>query len=68
MGGDKGIKKIFIAKPDVKQLNAIKAELEAFNSAILNNTTPPVTINDGYSALEVAHQIMEKIQTSSEIL
>jgi predicted dehydrogenase len=68
LGEGKGVKKIFIAKPDVKQLNAIKAELEAFHSAITNNTTPPVTINDGYSALEVAHQIMERIQLNREIL
>jgi predicted dehydrogenase len=65
LGGTKGIRKIFLAKPDVKPLNAIKAELESFLSAIVNNTTPPVTINDGYSALQVAHQIMDKINQAT---
>lgn len=68
LGSGKGVKKIFISKPEVRQLNAIKTELEAFHSAIVNNTTPPVTINDGYSALEVAHQIMDKIQANLEVL
>ncbi|MBN1198246.1 MAG: Gfo/Idh/MocA family oxidoreductase [Bacteroidales bacterium] len=65
LGKEKGVKNIFLGKPEVKPLNAIKAELESFQSAIVNNTTPPVTINDGYSALEVAHRIMEKINQST---
>jgi hypothetical protein len=36
-------------------------ELEAFKDAIINNTETPVTIIDGFSALDVAHQILEKI-------
>jgi hypothetical protein len=36
-------------------------ELEAFRDAIVNNTETPVTINDGFSAMEVAHQILDKI-------
>ncbi len=65
LGPGKGIKQIFFNKPEVKPLNAIKAELDSFHSAIVNNTIPPVTINDGYSALEVAHQIIEKINQSA---
>lgn len=65
LGPEKGIRQIFFNKPEVKPLNAIKAELESFHSAIVNNTVPPVTINDGYSALEVAHQIIEKIHQSA---
>ncbi|MFH1297397.1 MAG: Gfo/Idh/MocA family oxidoreductase [Bacteroidota bacterium] len=65
LGPEKGIKQIFFNKPEVKPLNAIKAELESFHSAIVNNTIPPVTINDGYSALEVAYQIIEKINQSA---
>jgi len=45
----------------VKQINAIKEELASFYEAIVNDTTPPVTINDGYNALEVAHKIIEKL-------
>ena len=56
-----GTKKIGISNPTVEPVNAIKMELEAFKNAILNNTETPVTIIDGFSALDVAHQILEKI-------
>ncbi len=65
LGPEKGVKQIFFNKPEVKSLNAIKAELESFHSAIVNNTIPPVTISDGYSALDVAYQIIEKINQSA---
>ncbi|MEI6174827.1 MAG: Gfo/Idh/MocA family oxidoreductase [Bacteroidota bacterium] len=69
LGPGKGTKQINFEKPEIKPLNAIKAELESFHSAIINNTVPPVTINDGYSALELAHKIIEKInQTASNII
>jgi predicted dehydrogenase len=61
LGPGKGTKQINFEKPEVKPLNAIKAELESFYSAIINNTIPMVTINDGYSALEVAYRIIDKI-------
>ena len=56
-----GTKKIGISNPVVEPVNAIKMELEAFKNAIINNTETPVTIIDGFSALDVAHQILEKI-------
>jgi len=56
-----GTKKIGISNPTVEPVNAIKMELEAFKDAIINNTETPVTIIDGFSALDVAHQILEKI-------
>jgi predicted dehydrogenase len=56
-----GTKKIGILNPVVEPVNAIKMELEAFKNAIINNTETPVTIIDGFSALDVAHQILEKI-------
>jgi hypothetical protein len=69
LGPGRGRKQINFDRPEIKPLNAIKAELESFYSAIINNTVPPVTINDGYSALEVAYKIIEKInQTASNIL
>ena len=36
-------------------------ELEAFRDAIRQNGVPPVTVQDGFAAMEVAHQILEKI-------
>ena len=62
MGPGKGFKQILLDKPEIKSSNAIKTELESFYSAIINNTVPSVTINDGYSALEVAYKVIERIQ------
>ncbi len=56
-----GKKTIAIANPVIEDGNAIKMELEAFKNAIINNTETPVTVQDGFSAMEVAHQILEKI-------
>ena len=56
-----GKKTIAIANPDVKDVNAIKVELEEFRNAIINNTDTPVSVLDGFRAMEVAHQILEKI-------
>jgi len=64
LGEGKAKKQIFMEKPEVTPLNAIKTELESFYHAIVNNTTPPVTIADGYEALDLAHQIIKKIDES----
>jgi predicted dehydrogenase len=56
-----GKKTIAIANPVIEDVNAIKMELEAFKNAILQNTETPVTVMDGFSAMEVAHLILEKI-------
>ncbi len=56
-----GKKTIAIANPAVLDGNAIKMELLAFCDAIRNNTETAVTILDGFSAMEVAHKILEKI-------
>jgi predicted dehydrogenase len=56
-----GSKTIAIAHPPVPEVNAIRKELEEFVSAINSNTQPVVNEIDGYRALEVAHQILQKI-------
>lgn len=56
-----GKKTIAIANPEIPEVNAIKLELETFRDAIINNTSTPVTIVDGFRAMDVAHQILEKI-------
>jgi len=61
LGENKGSKQIFFEKPEIKQINSIKTELESFYDAIVNNSTPFVTINDGYHALDVAYKIIDKI-------
>ena len=57
----KGKKTVAIANPFVKDVNAMKAELIAFRDAVKNNTETPVTVLDGYRAMDVAHQILGKI-------
>lgn len=61
LGEGKAPKQIIFDKPEVEESNAIKEELESFHDAIVNDTVPPVTINDGYHALDVAHKIIEKL-------
>ena len=60
-----GKKTIAIANPHIQEVNAIKMELEEFRDAILNNTDTPVTVVDGFRAMDVAHQILEKIGSLS---
>ncbi len=56
-----GKKTIAVANPHVQEVNAIKMELEEFKNAILTNTETAVPVLDGFRAMEVAHQILEKI-------
>jgi predicted dehydrogenase len=60
-----GKKTIAIANPHVPEVNAIKMELEEFRNAITNNTDTPVSVVDGFRAMDVAHQILEKISKAS---
>lgn len=56
-----GKKTIAMANPMVPEVNAIKMELEEFKNAILNNTKTVVSEMDGLMAMDVAHQILERI-------
>lgn len=56
-----GTKKIAIAHPPVESLNSIKLELDSFARAVLNKSETPVTVFDGFRAMDIAHQILEKI-------
>jgi predicted dehydrogenase len=56
-----GKKTIAIANPIVEDGNAIKMELQAFANAIVHNSETAVTVLDGFRAMDVAHQILEKI-------
>lgn len=56
-----GTRTIAVENPEPININAIKAELSAFRNAIVNNTPTIVSEHDGFMALEVAHQILDKI-------
>lgn len=60
-----GIKTIAVSNPAVKDVNAIKMELQQFKDSIINNTPAPVTEVDGLRAMDVAHQILHKIQRNT---
>lgn len=65
--GKKGIKQIYFEKPEVEESNAIKMELLEFSESIINNTTPAVTIHDGYKALDAAYIILDKMKMSGSL-
>jgi predicted dehydrogenase len=53
---------IVYEKPDVRDLNPLKFELEIFRDAIVNDTTPLVSGEDGLNALRVAEMILKAIE------
>ena len=59
-----GKKTIAIANPPVPEVNAIKEELSEFKNAVINNSKTVVSELDGLMAMDVAHQILEKINNN----
>jgi predicted dehydrogenase len=57
-----GKKWLHLQMPEAAPVNAIQMELETFAESILNNTTPPVPLHDGFQALELAHRILKEIE------
>ncbi|HRE50890.1 MAG TPA: Gfo/Idh/MocA family oxidoreductase [Flavitalea sp.] len=64
-GGE--IKTIAVSSPESPAVNAIKLELEKFRDAVVNNMPTVVSEIDGYRAMDVAHQILQKIKTANSI-
>lgn len=56
-----GKKTIAIASPAIKEHNAIREELLSFSEAIKRDLPVTVSEIDGFRAMEVAHQILDKI-------
>jgi len=67
LGPGKQPKQILFDKPEITPINAILTELESFADAIINNTVPSVTINDGYAALDLAYRIISKMNNSANL-
>jgi predicted dehydrogenase len=63
--GSKGSKQIYFENPTILPGNAIKMELETFADSIISNSTPLVSIDDGYKALDVAYKIIEKMKVTA---
>ncbi len=68
LGENKKKRQIIFNKPEVKEINAIVEELKSFKDSVINNVTPPVSIQDGYMALDVAQKVLEKIYANSNII
>jgi len=54
-------KQIYFEQPEVENINAIKEELKSLAISINKNTTTSVTLEAGSNALDIATQIMEKM-------
>lgn len=62
-----GIRTIAVASPEITENNAILAELESFVHAIRHNKNTEVSELDGFRAMEVAHQILTKINRNQTV-
>ncbi len=67
LGQGKPSKKILFDKPTIEGTNAIKEELSAFYTSIVEDTEPLVSLEDGYKALKVAQLILDKIEENSMV-
>lgn len=62
--GDGTEKQITFERPEIHPVNAIKTELESFYDAIVHNTMPAVTIEDGINVLKLAYRILDAVDES----
>lgn len=63
--GAKGIREIGFEKPVIPATNAIRDELSAFAEAIRSGKPTQVPLEDGYRALELAHRVLDAMETRS---
>jgi len=62
LGEDRGMKEITFDKPTIETNNAIQDELRHFATSIQTLSPPLVSLEDGTKALDVALQVLEKMQ------
>jgi predicted dehydrogenase len=60
-----GVRTIAVENPEITNTNAIKSELTAFRDSILLDTPTQVSELDGYMAMDVAHQILQRIKQAA---
>lgn len=61
-------RKINFEFPEIKETNAIQEELISFRKCIEENSQPEVTIQHGYNALHIAHQIVSKLHLGPDLI
>jgi len=59
-----GVRTLAVDNPRVTDDNAIRSELTAFRDAILTGGPAVVSELDGYMAMDVAHQILRKLEAN----
>lgn len=67
LGEGKASKKILFDKPTILETNALKEELINFHESIVNDSSPTVSFEDGYIALDVAQKIIEKLKGTAQM-
>ena len=63
-----GARFIHIDQPAIEPVNAIRMELETLAESIQTGSPARVSIEDGYRALALAHQIIQQIESRNEVL
>lgn len=63
--GENGKKEIYVENLMIEDSNAIREELSCFLKSIKEDTPTVVGIEDGYIALDIAYQILEKIKQTN---
>lgn len=58
-------RQITFQMPEIHPINAIKTELDSFCDAIMHNTQPAVTIDDGIKVLKLAYRILDAVEKST---
>lgn len=58
-------RQITFEMPEIHPINAIKTELESFYDAIVHNTTPTVSIDDGINVLKLAYRILDAVDEAT---
>ncbi|QQS37567.1 MAG: Gfo/Idh/MocA family oxidoreductase [Ignavibacteriales bacterium] len=61
-------KRLVYEQPEMKEVNALKYELELFVNTVLNKHKPVVSGEDGLRALKVAEIIIQKIEESQKLI
>lgn len=64
IGEGENKKKVVYEQPQIKEVNALKYELELFIKSIQEKTKPVISGEDGHRALRIAELILNKIEES----
>ncbi|MCH7827663.1 MAG: Gfo/Idh/MocA family oxidoreductase [Bacteroidetes bacterium] len=64
IGEGENKKKVVYEQPQIKEVNALKYELELFLKSIYEKTKPVISGEDGHRALRIAELILNKIEES----